>query len=80
MKCEVFRTVSTSERKDFVKKIFPELKDQNFGINVPYTEKKEMGFCKNIQINSLLYIICSLTVKTYERRGKTSLLIIIEIF
>lgn len=31
LNCEVFTTVSTTEKKEFLKKIFPQLKDENFG-------------------------------------------------
>lgn len=31
MNCEVFTTVSSTEKKEIVQKMFPELKDQNFG-------------------------------------------------
>lgn len=31
MNCEVFTTISTTEKKEFLKEMFPQLKDENFG-------------------------------------------------
>lgn len=31
LSCEVFTTVSTNEKKEFLKQLFPQLKDENFG-------------------------------------------------
>lgn len=31
LNCEVFTTVSTTEKKEFLKRMFPKLKDENFG-------------------------------------------------
>lgn len=32
MNCDVFTTVSTEEKRNYLKKMFPELKDQNIGL------------------------------------------------